>query len=200
MAEPGDEFEVPLEGFVIDIRRGTQLLEIQTSSFGAMGRKLDRLLSDHEITLIHPIALETYLHKPGAKPRRSPIKGDLYSILDELVSIPTLVDHPKLTIEVVFTVVDKFQEHDPKARRGRGGWRTVDKKLRSVESHHYFRSAGDVLDLLPVDLPSQFTTADIAGSSAMSRSSAQKLVYCLKALGSITLTDRTRSGYVYVRA
>ena len=45
-AEPGDEFEVPLDGFVIDIRRPGQLIEIQTSSFKAMGRKLDRLLGE----------------------------------------------------------------------------------------------------------------------------------------------------------
>lgn len=164
-----------------------------------MGRKLDRLLSDHEITLIHPIAVETYLCRPKAKPRKSPIKGNRYSILDELVSIPTLLDHPKLTIEVLLTVVEKFQEHDPKARRGRGGWRTVDKKLRTVEGHHYFQSADDIVDLLPRDLPRQFTTADMANNSDMSRDAAQKLAYCLKALDRIKLTDKTRAGYVYIR-
>ncbi len=164
-----------------------------------MGRKLDRLLSDHEITLIHPVAVQTYLHKPDAKPRRSPIKGSLYSVLDELVSIPTLIDHPKLTIDVVLAVVDKFQAYDPKARRGRGGWRTVDKMLRSVEGHHRFQTADDLAALLPGDLPTTFTTADIASKSDMSRSAAQKLAYCLTALDRIERTERTRAGHIYVR-
>ena len=45
LSEQGDEFEVDLDGFVIDIRRGDLLIEVQTGSFGAMGRKLDRLLT-----------------------------------------------------------------------------------------------------------------------------------------------------------
>jgi len=48
----GDEFEVDLDGFVIDIRRTDLLIEIQTSGFGSMGRKLDRLLSDHRMLLV----------------------------------------------------------------------------------------------------------------------------------------------------
>ena len=38
-AEPKDEFEVPIEGYVVDILRNNQktkkVIEIQTSSFGA---------------------------------------------------------------------------------------------------------------------------------------------------------------------
>ena len=52
-SEPGDAFEVPRAGFVIDIVRDEdmpteRLIEIQTGSFGALGNKLDRLLNDPE--------------------------------------------------------------------------------------------------------------------------------------------------------
>lgn len=197
LSEPGDEFEVPLEGFVIDIRRGDSLIEVQTGSFGAMGRKLDRLLADYQIRLVHPVATETFLHKPGAKPRRSPTRGSLYSLLDELVSIPTLLDHPNLTLDVLLVTVDKFQEHDQKARRGRGGWRTVDKKLRSVEERHHFGDTADLLALMPAGLPAGFTTADIAEAGGFPRHVAQKLAYCLRALDYIEVTDRKKSGYQY---
>lgn len=197
LSEPGDEFEVDLEGFVIDIRRRDLLIEIQTSSFGAMGRKLDRLLTDYHIQLVHPIATKTYLHKPGAKARRSPNRGDLYSVLDELVSIPTLLDHPNLSLDVLLVTVDKFQEPDPKARRGRGGWRTVDKKLRSVEERHRFSDTSDLVALMPGDLPARFTTADVASAGDIRRDSAQKLAYCLRALDRIEVIDRAKAGYVY---
>lgn len=197
LAEPGDELEFELEGFVIDIRRGDLLIEVQTGSFGAMGRKLDRLLADYRILLVHPVPTATYLHKTGAKPRRSPLRGDLYSVLDELVSIPTLLDHPNLMLDVVLVTVDKFQEHDPKARRGRGGWRTVDKRLRSVESNHRFGSTEDLVGLMPPDLPDRFTTADVATTGGMGRDAAQKLAYCLRALDRIEVIERTRAGYVY---
>ena len=71
-AVEGDELEVDVGPFVADIRRGDLLIEIQTRSFGAIGPKLDRLLGHYRVQLVHPIAVETVLHKPGAKPRRSP--------------------------------------------------------------------------------------------------------------------------------
>ncbi len=162
-----------------------------------MGRKLDRLLGDHDILLIHPIAVTTYLQRPGARPRRSPRKGSLWSLLDELVSIPTLLDHPNLTLEAWLVTVDRVQEADPRARRGRGGWRTIDRRLREVEARHRFESTDDLMALLPTDLPEHFTTADIAGAAGVDRSTAQKLAYCLRALERIELVDHKRSGHVY---
>ena len=196
----GDELEVELGGFVIDIRRQDLLIEIQTSGFGSMGRKLDRLLGDHDILLIHPIAVTTYLQRPGSRPRRSPRKGTLWSLLDELVSIPTLLDHPNLTLEAWLVSVDRVQEPDPKARRGRGGWRTVDRRLREVEGRHRFESTDDLVALLPEGLPERFTTADIADRARVGRPAAQKLAYCLRALERIELVDHTRAGHVYRRA
>ena len=197
LAEPGDELEVPLDRFVIDIRRGDLLIEVQTQSFAAMARKLDSLLDSYTIRIVYPVAVTTFLHRPDAKPRRSPKKGDRYSVLDELVSIPTLIDHPRLGIDVALLQVERHQVHDPTARRGRGGWRTTDKRLRSLEGWYYLRHGSDLLDMLPSGLPEVFTTADIASSSPMSRSSAQKLAYILRALSLIQLIDRDKRGHLY---
>jgi hypothetical protein len=132
--------------------------------------------------------------------RRSPKKGSIYSLLDELVSIPTLIDHPNLTIEVVLASVDKVQRHDPKARRRRGGWRTVDRRLRDIEAHRRFESADDLAAMLPPDLPELFTTADMADRADYNRDTARKLAYCLRALDRITMVDRTAAGHLYRQA
>lgn len=192
---------------MIDIRRSDLLIEIQTGSFAALGRKLDRLLVAHRILLVHPIATTTFLHKrpegesqtppPTSRGRRSPRRGDLYNLLDELVSIPSLLDHPNMAIEVVLTTVDKIQRPDPKARRGRGGWRTVDRRLRDVESRHRFDSADDLVALMPGDLPEVFTTADMAAAGGFRRDVAQKLAYCLRAMDRIVLVDHTAAGHHY---
>lgn len=197
-AAPGDDFEVPLEGFVIDIKRGDHLIEIQTGSFGAMGRKLDRLLEEYTIQLVYPVAVESWLHKPGAPPRKSPKKGSIYSLFDELVSLPTLLDNPNLTLDVVLVAVDKIQVNDPKARRGRGGFRTVDRQLREVIARHRFETVEDLIKLVPVsDLPKEFTTADIATVAGVHRSVAQKIAYCFRPLGIIDQIGHTRAGYTY---
>lgn len=188
---------MPLDGFVIDICRPGQLIEIQTSSFKAMGRKLDRLLGEYKILLVYPIAVETYLQRPGAKPRRSPKKASLYALFDELVSIPTLVDHPNLTLDVVLASVTKMQRADPKARRGRGGFRTIDRTLRHINSTHRFANVADLVELLPEDLPPVFTTADMAEAGPFDRAVAQRMAYCFRALGVITEQGRTKAGIQY---
>ena len=44
LSQPGDTFEVKVDGFVIDIVRGDVLFEIQTRHLYAMKRKLSKLL------------------------------------------------------------------------------------------------------------------------------------------------------------
>ena len=196
-SKPGDEFEVPLGRFVIDIRRPDLLVEIQTGSFGAMGKKLDHLLPDHKILLVYPIAVESYLVRPDAKPKKSPKKSSVYGLFNELVSIPTLLDHPNLTLDVVLVSVNKVQVEDPKARRGRGGWRTSDRVLREVLGTHRFETAEDLLSLLPENLPPVFTTADMAEAGPFKRDVAQQMAYCFRALGFFTEQGRTKAGYNY---
>ncbi|MFT7475129.1 MAG: hypothetical protein ACI81L_002066 [Verrucomicrobiales bacterium] len=196
-SEPGDEFEVPLDRFVIDIRRPELLIEIQTGSFGAMGKKLDHLLPEHRMLLVYPLAVETYLQRPGAKLRKSPKKSSIYGLFDELVSIPTLLDHPNLTLDVVLVSVTKMQVEDPKARRGRGGFRTADRVLREVKDRHRFESARDLLELLPTGLPPVFTTADMAESGLFDRDTARQMAYCFRALGYFEEQGRTKQGYHY---
>jgi hypothetical protein len=197
-AEPDDEFEVPLGSFVIDIKRGNHLIEVQTVSFASMGKKLDHLLPDYQILLVHPIAVATYLDRPGKNPRKSPKRGSIFSLFQELVSLPTLIDHPNLTIEVVLVSVTKAQVEDPRARRGRGGFRTVNRSLREIHRTHRFETATDLLDLLPIhDLPARFTTADLATAAGVPRDIAQRIAYCFRPLGLFHQHERTKAGFLY---
>lgn len=196
-AEPGDRFEVPLDGFVIDIVRDRSLIEIQTGSFGAMGKKLDHLLPSNQILLVYPIAVETYLQKPDVTPRKSPKHGSVYDLFAELVSIPTLVDHPNLSLEVVLVAVTKIQVADAKVRRGRGGFRTEDRQLREILGRHRFNDGRDLLELVPDGLPPVFTTADLARRAGIGRGVAQQMAYCLRPLGLFIEQGRTKAGIKY---
>ena len=208
LAEPGDEFEVPVGRFVVDIVRHDLLIEIQTGSFSAMARKLDVVLDHHRILVVHPVAVSTYLIRPERQPRRSPKKGSMLSVLDELVSVPTLIDHPNFAVRVALVDVEAVQRSDPNARRGRGGWRTVDRRLHTLHRWHDLRSVNDLVAFLPPGLPEVFTTADVADAGQRNtgpdtdgpgpnRDEARKLLYCLRALEVADVVDRGRDGYRY---
>jgi hypothetical protein len=100
-ARPGDEVEASVEGLHIDLRRGNQLIEIQTRNFAALKPKLVRLKRD------------------GATPvsrRKSPRRGNLESLFVQWVSFPELVAHPNFSLEVLMT-----QEEEMLRPVGRGG-------------------------------------------------------------------------------
>ncbi len=198
LAEPDDRFEVPLEGFVIDVVRGDLLIEIQTGSIGAMGRKLDRLLDDHDVRIVVPVAAVRWLEQPGKKRRRSPKKAGIWNLFDELVSIPTLLDHPALEIQVVVVEETEVRSDTDLVARGRRG-RAVDRRLDSVVETRIFSSAEQLLDVVPLDLDNPFTTAELASAAGLSRDLAQRACYVLRHCGLISEVGRTKAGVQYRR-
>ena len=80
-AQPGDRFEVAVDGFVIDIVRDDLLLEIQTGNFASIRSKLTNLVRSHQVRLIYPIAQEKWIVKlakddsSGVTRRKSPKRG-----------------------------------------------------------------------------------------------------------------------------
>ena len=73
-ARPGDRFEVPVDGFVIDIVRRREnegseedlLIEIQTRNLAAINSKLRRLTCSHQVRLIYPIVQEKWIVRSAA--------------------------------------------------------------------------------------------------------------------------------------
>jgi len=200
LALPGDRFEVPLEGFVIDIVRetgdGDELIEIQTGSFGALGNKLDRLLGSHRIRIVHPIAEQVWIARAGRRrARRSPRRGSILELFGELVSLPTLLSHPNLSLEVL--LIDEEQLRGP--RRGLRA-RVLERRLRVVRRSRRFDEVGELLELLPVGLEEPWTTAGLAASTGIRRRTAQAMAYCLKANELIVEVGRDRGGSQYAAA
>ncbi|MDG2112820.1 MAG: hypothetical protein P8N02_09430 [Actinomycetota bacterium] len=189
---------MPLDEFVIDIVRGDLLIEIQTGSIGAMGRKLDRLLEHHHIRVVHPMAAVRWLEQPGKKRRRSPTKRGMWNLFDELVSIPTLLDHPRLELHIVLVEETEERSGTDMVRRGRRG-RVVDRRLDSVVDERLFTSADELLEVVPDDLANPFTTAELATAAKIRRDLAQRACYVLRHTGLISEVDRTKAGYRYRR-
>ena len=107
LAAPGDAFEVKVDGYVIDlVRSDGELVEIQTGGFSPLRKKLDALLDRHPIRIVHPIPARRRIVRVDEdgevlSAKASPKKPTAATIFEGLVSFPTLLDHPNLTIEVL---------------------------------------------------------------------------------------------------
>ena len=190
-AGPDDQLEVSVDGFVIDIVQGELLLEIQTKNFSSLKRKLNLLTASHKVRLIHPIALEKWivkLAKGGSDEesrRKSPKRGRLEQIFEELVSIPKLLTHPNFSLLVLLIQEEEVRRYDPKRAWRRKGWVTEERRLLKVVEERLFESPRDLATLMPATLPEAFTTADLAVAIGRTRRVAQQMAYCLREMGAI---------------
>ena len=162
-----------------------------------MRKKLTHFLHNYPIRIIYPVAVEAFLVKPDKKIRKSPKKGTVFSIFEELVSIPELISNSNLSFEVLYVSVRKIQEYDPSMRRRRGGYRTVNTELSEVHSIQKFEGVEDFLELLPAGLPKVFTTSDIATLGKISRQKAQQMAYCFRKVGVFHELSHTKEGKHY---
>jgi hypothetical protein len=187
LARPGDRFEVPVERFVIDlVRADGELVEIQTGGFGPLSGKLDALLDTHRMRIVHPVAAERRIVRVDAQgevvsARRSPKRAGAVAIFDRLVTFPSLLAHPHLTIEVALTREDHIRGPEPvRVRR-----RTRDpgeRRLVELLDRVVLASPADALAALP-PLPAEpFTTRELARLAGCPTMLAQRVVYCLRLL------------------
>ena len=190
-AEPNDGVEVLVDGFHIDLVRDDELIEIQTANFYAIKSKLAKLLVDHKVRLIYPIARERWIvrvDKEGhqLKRRKSPKRGKLGDLFDELVSMPALVPDANLVIEVLLIQDEIVWMNDGRGSWRRKGWSLSDRRLLSVLESRVMKWPQSYKDYVPASLASGFTNRDLAKSMGSPVARARKITYCLSRMGVIS--------------
>ena len=195
-ARPGDEMEVQVDGYVIDIVRDDLLIEVQTGSFSKLGAKLRTLVKTHPVVLIYPIPQLRWIVKidPDSgerlSRRKSPKRGRYTDLFGELMRIPDLINHPSFSIKVAL-----IEEEQIRCADGRGSWRRkgvsiIDRELVDVIETRGFSEKRDLLALLPDSLPHPFTNKLLARALRVRARQAQRMSYCLKRMGAIVEVGR----------
>jgi len=201
LARPGDRAEVPFGRFVIDLVRGDgELVEVQTGGFAPLGPKLDALLDEHRIRLVHPIPAVRRIVRVDERgevlsARRSPKAGSVLDVFDRLVSFPTLLAHPNLVVEVLLCAEDHVRGPGPGlSRSGRRRRDPGQRRLTAVLERVELRDPADAAALLPSELAAggPFSTRELADALGCRLLLAQRFVYCLRALD--VLHDAGRRG------
>ena len=197
---PGDRMEAPVDGFTVDIVRDRLLIEIQTANLSGIRQKLARLTEDHPVRLIYPVAREVWiLGTPGNTRRKSPRRGSIASIFEEFVSIAPMLAHPNFSFQVVFIQEEQVRSFDKGRNRKRRGWRTSERRLVQVVDEIFFEKPEDMLTILPESLREPFTTGDLAGETGHPVWLAQKIIYCLRAMGALQQVGKRGRWILYAR-
>lgn len=199
--------EVVCEGYRIDAVRGGELIEIQHGSLAAIRDKIRRLLKGHRVRIVKPIVANKLLVKldkrGGAEldRRRSPKRGTLLSVFDELVYFTRVFPHERLTLEVVLVDVEerRYPGRGKRRRRRRDGkdFQIEDQRLMGIVASQAFATAADLRTLLPRRMPKQFHTAHLAERMKTPRWTAQRIAYCLREMGAVEIVGKEGNAILY---
>jgi hypothetical protein len=200
--------EERIAGYRIDAVRDDQLVEIQHGGLAAIRTKIARLLEQHAVLVVKPLVVRKQLvrlSKPGGKElarRLSPKQGNVLDLFHELVYFTRVFPHPRLTLQTPLVEIEE-RRHPGHGRRRR--WRrddhvVEDQRLLAVVGVHQFRSAADLLTILPADLPRPFHSGHVADALGIRRWVAQRIVYCLRQTGAATTCGKAGNALLYQRA
>ncbi len=201
-AQAGDQFEVAVDGFVIDIVRNDLLLEIQTGNLASIKSKLNHLACSHPIRLIYPIAQEKWIvrlakdDRSQTTRRKSPKRGRMEDLFSEMVSFPELLANPNFSLEVLLIREEEVRRHEGKRKWRRRGWVVEERRLLEVLAQRLYEEPADWRAFLPKDLGT-FTARDLAEARGIRLQLAQKVVYCLRKATVIELIGKQGRANLY---
>jgi len=204
-AQADDLTEVSVDGFTVDVVRGNLLIEIQTRNLSAIKRKLTTLTERHPVRLVYPIAQDKWivrLSKNGKTVlgrRKSPKRGTVELVFEELVFIPQLLAHPNFSLEVLLIQEEETRRYDGNRNWRRKGWVTHQRKLLQVVDRQLFETPADMRALIPASLVEPFTTTRLAEAKGQPLWLAQKMAYCLREMGAIAVVGKHGRHILYAR-
>jgi len=204
----GGRCEVAVNGFRIDaVAEDGALIEIQSGSLGALKPKLKSLLPSHRVRVVRPMVLQRTIVRrdrldgPDLSRRRSPKRGVLDDVFDDLVGLASLLSDPNLTVELLGVAVEEIRAAGrPRHRRGRGrGHVVLDRRLDSILASETIARGVDLWNLLPLEFPrfEPFTTADLARKLGRPLFFAQRVAYCLRLAGAARMVGKRGNSLIY---
>lgn len=199
-AANGGEQEVPVAQFVADAVRNGTMYEVQTGSFSGLARKMRALAEVGPVVLVHPIARNTTIIKQSeehSKPRKSPKHGALVHIVNELVYLPQMLNHPNFSVEVVLTDEVELRTFDAKKNRRRGGWRVMERQLVEIVDGVRLNQMAELYDFLTTDLVEPFGTKELAQALQQPVAIARKMAYCLRHAGVTEIAGKQGNALLY---
>lgn len=196
--------EVTLAGFRIDAVDGAgRLVEVQSGPLGPLRRKLGRLLPEHRVRIIKPIARCRRIVRrsrrdgPNLSARRSPKRGALLDVFDDLLGVASVFPHANLEIEILEVTIDEVRV----PRRRWPGYSVADRILGAIHETTCLRRAADLWTLLPGHCIGRepFTTRELADQIGRPVWFAQRVAYCLRLSVAVSVVGKSGNRRIYVR-
>jgi hypothetical protein len=198
----GGEIEVKVDDFIVDVVKDGFLIEIQTRNLFAIKNKLGKLLLTNPVRLVYPLSKVkwlVYVSNSGdfVRKRRSPKREKIVDLFIELVHLSDLTNNKNFSFEVLL-----IEEEEMRCDDGKGSWRrrgisVKDRKLLNIFDKITFEDRQDFLKFLPPEFDGSFTNKVLASKLGISVTLAQKITYCLRKMGAISVAGKRKNQLLF---
>ena len=133
-----------------------------------MRGKLESFLKEYIVTIVHPIPYIKWLNwidkdtLEVKSRRKSPKKGTPYQAFYELYKIKTYLKNPNLHIKIVMLDVEEYRLLNGWSEDKKKGSVRYDRIPLKIEQEIDIDEIKDYMQLIPYDLPEQFTAKEYA--------------------------------------
>lgn len=206
-AEDESQVEQRVGRYIIDVIRDDELIEIQYASLSSINRKIKELVKQHRVRVVKPLVIQKQLIRCASKGgrvlsrRKSPKRGQLLDIFDELIYFTKVYPHRNLVLEVPLIHIEEWSypatAAKPRRRRRPKKYEVEDQRLVDVVEVHEFRTSADLTRLLPNRLSATFDTAEMAAAMKTPRWIAQKIAYCLRHMKALEVAGKKGNAILY---
>lgn len=202
--EPDTDYhEIPVDGYVADIYREGNIIEIQTANFNKLREKLECFLKNYEVTIVYPIPHIKYLRWLDEETgfvgagRKSPRKGTPYQAFKELYRIKNYLADEHLHICLLLIDLEEIRLLNGWSRDKKKGSTRYDRIPIKLAGELRIDGIEDYMQMIPIELGETFTAANYAKAAHVSSGIAGTAVQILRYLDIIRMVGKKGRAYLY---
>lgn len=200
-----DNHEQSVGESVADIVGEYGVIEIQTRQFRRLDTKLTDLLPICPVTVVYPVIRRKrilWMDPDTGELLRSGTMRAFQKPADvfaELCQIRNHITHPNFNLCLVELEAEDYRLADGYGKDRRGRATKIDRIPTALIDVKWFSCPDDYAQFLPIALPKQFTSADVAKQAKTTRSTAQAMLRVMVHMGLVTLTEKAGRTNIYRR-
>lgn len=202
--EPDEDYhEIPVNGYVADIYRDGNIIEIQTANFNKLRNKLDVFLNDYQVTVVYPMPyikwlswLDEEMGYIGPK-RKSPKKGNPYEAFYQLYKIKSYLTNPNIRIKIVMMNIEEIRLLNGWSKDKKKGSSRFDRIPTEIVEEIDLYSLEDYMQMVPIELAETFCSKDYAKASHLSIGMAQTALNILTYTGTVKRIGKRGNEILY---
>lgn len=181
--------EIPCCGYIADIKQENRIIEIQTSGFYTMKKKLEAFLEDNSVTVVYPVIERKIVSwiEPGSgeitASNKSPKRLSAATILTEIYGVRELILNGKLSFDAVILEATDYKLLDGFGKDKKRHATKIDRVPTDLIDIIHLTTKEDYKKLIPYKANEEFAAEDFAKACRMNKANAYKALKTLSVLG-----------------